>query len=77
MVPDPRPRARARGGRADRHAGPADGTLIVETDDPARITELLAGHGIWLTELTPVRADLETFFLDLTAGDTLGTASDR
>ena len=49
-----------------------DGILTVETDDPARITELLAGQRIWLSELTPVRADLETFFLDLTAGDTLG-----
>ena len=50
----------------------ADHTLSIESEEPARITELLAGHGIWLSELTPVRADLETFFLDLTADDTLG-----
>ena len=51
---------------------PVDGALVVETDQPARITELLAAQGIWLTELTPLRADLETFFLQLTAADTLG-----
>ena len=51
---------------------PVDGTLVVESDQPARITELLAAQGIWLTELTPLRADLETFFLQLTAADTLG-----
>jgi ABC-2 type transport system ATP-binding protein len=50
-----------------------DGELVVETDRPARITELLAGRQIWLTELTPLRADLETFFLDLTSADTLGS----
>ena len=33
---------------------------------------MLAGAGIWLSELTPVRADLETVFLELTAADTLG-----
>ena len=52
--------------------GQHDGVLSVETDQPARITELLAAERIWLTELTPVRADLETFFLDLTSDDTLG-----
>jgi ABC-2 type transport system ATP-binding protein len=51
---------------------PVDGALVVESDDPGWITELLATQGIWLTELTPQRADLETFFLQLTAADTLG-----
>ncbi len=49
-----------------------DSGLSVDTTDPARVTEALGTAGIWLTELTPVRADLETVFLQLTAGDTLG-----
>ena len=48
--------------------------LNVESDRPADITQALAGAGIWLSELTPVRADLETVFLELTAADTLGLA---
>jgi ABC-2 type transport system ATP-binding protein len=39
---------------------------------PADITRTLADADIWLSELTPIRADLETVFLELTAGDTLG-----
>ncbi|MEI5674865.1 MULTISPECIES: ABC transporter ATP-binding protein [unclassified Nocardioides] len=50
------------------------GGLRVETDDPAAVTRTLAGAGIWLSELTPLRPDLETFFLQLTAGDNLGTS---
>jgi len=73
VVPDPAAAQRvleAAGLTVTR--GQHDGVLSVETDQPARITELLAAERIWLTELTPVRADLETFFLDLTADDTLG-----
>ncbi len=46
--------------------------LLVETDQPATVTEALGAAGIWLTELTAVRPDLETVFLELTAGDQLG-----
>ncbi|MCD4535559.1 ABC transporter ATP-binding protein [Nocardioides sp. cx-169] len=46
----------------------------VETDDPAAITRALAGADIWLTELVPLRQDLETFFLQLTAADHLGAS---
>ena len=49
--------------------------LTVETDRPAAVTEALGGAGIWLTELTPLRPDLETVFLELTAGDQLGGAA--
>jgi ABC-2 type transport system ATP-binding protein len=52
----------------------ADG-LLVETDRPADVTQALAAAGIWLTELTPVRRDLEAVFLELTAADTLGGAA--
>jgi ABC-2 type transport system ATP-binding protein len=73
VVPDP-PTAR----RVLQDAGlsvtpsPVNGAISVETDEPALITELLAEKGIWLTELSPLRPDLETFFLQLTAADTLG-----
>jgi ABC-2 type transport system ATP-binding protein len=52
------------------------GGLRVETEDPAAVTRALAGAGIWLTELTPLRPDLETFFLQLTAADNLATSAD-
>lgn len=51
--------------------------LSVDTTEPARVTEALGAAGIWLTELTPVRADLETVFLQLTADDTLGGATEE
>ncbi|MCW2774288.1 MAG: transporter ATP-binding protein [Nocardioides sp.] len=49
----------------------ADG-LLVDTDRPAEVTQALGAAGIWLTELTPVRRDLEAVFLELTAGTELG-----
>jgi ABC-2 type transport system ATP-binding protein len=49
------------------------GSLDVVTDEPAdRITRALADAGLYLSELTPVRADLETIFLELTADDRMG-----
>jgi ABC-2 type transport system ATP-binding protein len=55
----------------------ADGTgLLVETQAPAaEITRTLGEAGIWLSELTSVRPDLETVFLELTSQDTLGMAT--
>ncbi len=48
------------------------GTLRVRgADDPARITELLAREGLFVSELTTERMDLERVFLDLTAGEGL------
>jgi ABC-2 type transport system ATP-binding protein len=54
----------------------SNGTLLVETDRPADITRLLGETGIWLSELTPVRPDLETVFLELTSGEHLGAATE-
>ena len=51
--------------------------LVVTTDDAATITRALAGHGLYLTEMSPIRADLESVFLALTADEGLGSASDR
>ena len=44
----------------------------MEADDPARITQVLGEAGIWLSELTPLRPDLETVFLELTRSEQLG-----
>lgn len=46
--------------------------LHVHTEDPALVTRTLGAAGIWLTELTPLRADLESVFLELTAGERFG-----
>jgi ABC-type multidrug transport system ATPase subunit len=43
--------------------------------DLAQITRLLAEHQLYVFELTPVRADLESVFLELTAEDNLGATS--
>ena len=43
-------------------------------DHPRRSPAPSARRGIWLAELMPVRPDLETVFLELTADDTLGQA---
>jgi ABC-2 type transport system ATP-binding protein len=44
-----------------------DGLLVSAVTAPGEITRLLAGHGHYLEELTPVAADLESAFLALTA----------
>ncbi len=50
-------------------------SLDVVTDEAGeRITRLLADAGLYLSELTPVRADLETIFLELTADERMGLA---
>lgn len=46
--------------------------LMVEAKDPTLVVRTLAGADVWLRELTPVRRDLESVFLELTAHDTLG-----
>jgi ABC-2 type transport system ATP-binding protein len=55
----------------------AGDAVSVETDRPgADISRALAAHDLWVDELVPVRQDLESFFLELTANDTLGHTSD-
>jgi len=51
--------------------------LIVAATDPAAVTRALAGHGLYVSELAPVRADLEAVFLALTADEGLGSEADR
>ncbi len=40
--------------------------------DPAVVTRLLGERGIWVREITPLAADLESVFLQITAGGGLG-----
>jgi len=50
----------------------ADGNyLLVETPDPADVTRRLAAQELYVSELVPVRADLESVFLELTEGEGL------
>ena len=62
-----------------REPGAPPGTLAVDPAGagPARITQVLGERGLWLSELTPVRPDLEQVFLDLTSDHTLGTPGDE
>ncbi|TIC79883.1 ABC transporter ATP-binding protein [Nocardioides sp. GY 10113] len=48
-----------------------DGGLVVDAAEPAAISRTLGEAGIWISELAPARADLETVFLDLTRGEGL------
>lgn len=48
------------------------GALTVETADASRVTRVLGQAGVWLSEIGPVRADLESVFLELTEGQALG-----
>lgn len=48
---------------------PDAGSLLVACADPARITRALGEADLWLHELTPHRADLESVFLRLTGTD--------
>jgi ABC-type multidrug transport system ATPase subunit len=45
--------------------------------EPSRVTRVLAQQGLFVSELTPVRADLESVFLDLTAEEHLGATQHR
>ncbi len=45
----------------------APGALLVDSADGARINRLLGEAGLWAAAISPVRADLERAFLDLTS----------
>lgn len=47
----------------------ADAWRVHAVTDPGDITRRLASHGQYLTELSPISADLESVFLDLTEAD--------
>ena len=62
---------RRAGWTVSPHVPPAggvpDGWRVHGVADPAQITRVLAEHGLFVSELTRIGADLETIFLDLTA----------
>ena len=47
--------------------------VVLGVTDGAEITKRLAAHDLFVNELTPVRADLESVFLELTADEGLET----
>lgn len=71
VVPDPTAAAQVLT-RAGFAPASINGELHVDAERPADITEALGRAGIWLTELAPLRADLEAYFLHLTEADELG-----
>ncbi|HYN57505.1 MAG TPA: ABC transporter ATP-binding protein [Motilibacterales bacterium] len=48
-------------------SSPSPGMLTVDSASGATVNALLGAQGIWASEITPVRPDLERAFLDLTA----------
>jgi ABC-type multidrug transport system ATPase subunit len=52
-------------------------SLVNRKLDLAVITRLLADQGLYVSELTPIQPDLESVFLDLTAGQHLGARQER
>ncbi len=51
------------------------GTTGKRLDDPAILTRLLGERGMWVSQLTPVAADLESAFLEITRGQGLSDGS--
>jgi ABC-2 type transport system ATP-binding protein len=43
-----------------------DHLIVAGLAEPAAITQTLGGHGLWVSELTPITPDLESVFLTLT-----------
>jgi ABC-2 type transport system ATP-binding protein len=55
-----------------------EGHLIVgQVGNAADVTQLLASHALFVHELTPLKPDLESVFLQLTAREGLGPASPK
>ncbi|HET9777857.1 MAG TPA: ATP-binding cassette domain-containing protein [Propionibacteriaceae bacterium] len=52
-------------------------SLVNHKLDLAVITRLLADQGLYVSELTPIQPDLESVFLNLTAGQQLTTREER
>jgi ABC-2 type transport system ATP-binding protein len=72
-VPDPAAAAAVLTGAGFR-TSPADGPalLVHAVSAPGEITRVLAQHGHYLEELSPVAADLESAFLELTGDAVAG-----
>jgi ABC-type multidrug transport system ATPase subunit len=67
--PDAAERVLLQAGLGVRREG---GLLLVDgVSDPADVTRRLASHDLYVNELVPVRADLESVFLQLTGPESL------
>jgi len=66
-VPDRAAAATVLAGAGFRVTPTDDGLLIAAVPHPGEVTRVLAEHGHYLEELTPVGVDLESAFLALTA----------
>jgi ABC-2 type transport system ATP-binding protein len=51
-----------------------DAWRVAGAEDPSRVTRILSEAGLFLSELTPLGADLESVFLELTGAPTAPTA---
>ena len=67
-VPDPQRAGEALAAAGFAVTGHQGGLRVQGVADPARITRALTEQGIYLTELSPIAADLESIFLELTQG---------
>ncbi|WP_029136819.1 ABC transporter ATP-binding protein [Nakamurella lactea] len=70
-VPDPAAAAELLQGNGLTSRPDGELLLVGGAAEPAQITRLLAERGIYLSELTPVSADLESVFLQITEGEGL------
>ena len=52
-----------------------DSWRVGGVQDPAAVTKVLSDAGLYLTELSPIAADLESVFLDLTADEQVPSES--
>jgi len=72
LISDPRPATTHLREAGYSVTSDPDGALLVEgATTPDDITRVLAERGLYVRELTPVRRDLESVFLQLTKDDTL------
>jgi ABC-2 type transport system ATP-binding protein len=75
-VADPQAATRHLTDAGFRVAPDGDHLNVEGFEHPEDITRVLAGHGLFVRELAPVRGDLEAVFLQLTRGHTLGGTTD-
>ena len=54
----------------------SEGMLLVHTEDePWTLTRMLAAQGVYVGQMMPVQTTLEQFFLEVTAGASIGSAA--
>ncbi|MDX6358276.1 MAG: type transport system ATP-binding protein [Nocardioidaceae bacterium] len=71
-VSDPDAAARVLDAAGFETTRAGDGVSVATDRAGSDIARALAAHDLWVESLVPVRQDLESFFLELTAHDTLG-----